>query len=492
MGGLSTKVKKKRIKPWVGIIVVLAFIAIFSTLINPKKNNSQQETSSRSLPNEDVSNTELPEPSPYIVSTDWRQVYSDNGDNVIDVHSDVFATYGSYFSGSYVDTVVEIGTISKNKIQSSSETSSGSDVYNFQFNFDDPGELVGLAVGDVVEIIGTIEGGTPIIVNQCHIVSYGEYAQTKNNELTDTKDNQIYYAKAYVNTIEYSWPDGTSYIGGYKDGEADGYGEMTFPDIGTYKGHFVSGKRNGFGTFTWENGDSYSGNWKDDAMDGLGTYTFADGYIMEGTWNDNQLIDDTSNDVAILTEEVAQIQLNCGDYLLEIDESITLSATISPITATDQDLTWSSSNPDIAKVTSDGIVTACAVGEAIITVMADNGVTATCFIQVYQEITSIWDGTWSIAATDSAGSYEGKYYGICTISEEEMTVSVGDGSHISLSASDESTLSGTATYGSYICELCYTSLTEHQILLEVNWVYTATGYDDVVSTYYYLLTRMEG
>lgn len=57
------------------------------------------------------------------------------------------------------------------------------------------------------------------------------------------------------------------------------------------------------------------------------------------------------------------IQLTAGN-------TQTLTVTITPAEATDKSLVWSSSNPTIAKVSSQGVVTALSPGSATITVMS--------------------------------------------------------------------------------------------------------------------------
>ena len=93
--------------------------------------------------------------------------------------------------------------------------------------------------------------------------------------------------------ISFEWKNGITYEGGYKNGEADGYGTMFFPEIGTYTGSFSHGRREGTGTFNWIVGDSYTGMWNNDKMCGEGKYTFADGTVIDGTWNNNRIVLET-------------------------------------------------------------------------------------------------------------------------------------------------------------------------------------------------------
>lgn len=65
------------------------------------------------------------------------------------------------------------------------------------------------------------------------------------------------------------------------------------------------------------------------------------------------------------------------------EPAVPLIATVTPAEATNRAVTWTSSNEAAATVTADGVVTAVAPGEAIITATtADGGHTATCAITV--------------------------------------------------------------------------------------------------------------
>jgi uncharacterized protein YjdB len=80
---------------------------------------------------------------------------------------------------------------------------------------------------------------------------------------------------------------------------------------------------------------------------------------------------------------VTGVTLNKTSLTLAIPSGETLIATVLPSNATDKSVSWSSSNPNIAPVSSVGHVTGVAEGSAVITVTThDGGKTATCAVQV--------------------------------------------------------------------------------------------------------------
>jgi len=88
---------------------------------------------------------------------------------------------------------------------------------------------------------------------------------------------------------------------------------------------------------------------------------------------------------------VTGVTLNQTAISLNVGNTQTLTATVSPSDATDKTVTWSSSNTAVATVSS-GVVTAVAQGTAVITVTtADGGKTANCNITV---TTAVADGSW--------------------------------------------------------------------------------------------------
>ena len=84
--------------------------------------------------------------------------------------------------------------------------------------------------------------------------------------------------------------------------------------------------------------------------------------------------------------EVTSVKLNRSSVTLKVDETVTLSATVSPSNATDKSVTWSSSRTSVATVSSSGRVTAEGEGTATITAKTANGKTATCTVKVEKTV----------------------------------------------------------------------------------------------------------
>ena len=97
----------------------------------------------------------------------------------------------------------------------------------------------------------------------------------------------------------------------------------------------------------------------------------------------------TSGTVAVLTVSMAQtipvtgVSVSPTTLSLETGQTGNLTATVSPSNATNKSVTWSSSNTNVATVSTSGVVTAKAAGTATITATtADGGKTATCAVTV--------------------------------------------------------------------------------------------------------------
>ena len=88
----------------------------------------------------------------------------------------------------------------------------------------------------------------------------------------------------------------------------------------------------------------------------------------------------------IKSVSVTGVSLNTTELSLYTGESMTLTAKVEPADATNQDVTWSSSDDTIATVDTNGKVTAVKEGTATITATATDGsnISATCTVKVTQ------------------------------------------------------------------------------------------------------------
>lgn len=81
------------------------------------------------------------------------------------------------------------------------------------------------------------------------------------------------------------------------------------------------------------------------------------------------------------------VSLDKKDVTLRAGQTMQLTASIIPANAANQLLTWTTTNPKVATVSSDGLVTTLAEGEAVITVATAGGAKASCKFTVQNENT---------------------------------------------------------------------------------------------------------
>lgn len=115
------------------------------------------------------------------------------------------------------------------------------------------------------------------------------------------------------------------------------------------------------------------------------------------------------------TVSVTGVTLDQTELSLYTGESATLTATVQPADATNKDVSWESSNPDVATVVG-GTVTAVKEGEATIIVMTvDGGKTATCTVKVTQS-------TYGISADTTALDFGSVYTGYIQPAAQTVTI----------------------------------------------------------------------
>ena len=89
--------------------------------------------------------------------------------------------------------------------------------------------------------------------------------------------------------------------------------------------------------------------------------------------------------------EATGITLNKTGFVLFSGQSLKLSATIQPENVTKKTVTWTSSNINVATVSSAGVVTANSSGITTITAKTSNGKSVTCKISVCKDLSTFLD-----------------------------------------------------------------------------------------------------
>ena len=85
---------------------------------------------------------------------------------------------------------------------------------------------------------------------------------------------------------------------------------------------------------------------------------------------------------------ITSISLNQTNTNMNVGNTLALSVTFNPANATNKNITWTSSNNNIATV-NNGVVTAKAAGNVTITATSNNGKTATCNIVINNNIVDV-------------------------------------------------------------------------------------------------------
>ena len=111
--------------------------------------------------------------------------------------------------------------------------------------------------------------------------------------------------------------------------------------------------------------------------------------IITATANDGS---GTSGTCTIMVSAVKaeSVEINRSSLTLTVGGTQTLKATVEPDDAANKTVVWSYSNPQVASVSSAGVVTAIAPGTAVITVTTvDGSLTDSCTVTVQGEVSSI-------------------------------------------------------------------------------------------------------
>lgn len=179
-------------------------------------------------------------------------------------------------------------------------------------------------------------------------------------------------------------------------------------------------------------------------------------YVPQGSLDSYKESDTFRSAKLIEFIEVKDIKFTFPKYTMYVEELRGFAPSFNPYNATDKDLTWRSSNPEIASVDNNGNVTALKYGQTQITATTKDGLHSSSFtLDVYEHVSSIelqksltlvvganeklsvsllpngtyekieWESSNNdIATVDNNGNVKGVSKGTCTI-----TATAIDGGH---------------------------------------------------------------
>lgn len=157
-------------------------------------------------------------------------------------------------------------------------------------------------------------------------------------------------------------------------------------------------------------------------------------------------------EIPITPIAVSGVTLSDNEKGLLVGESFTLTSTVSPENAKNKNITWASSAPNIATVSTSGLVTAISEGSATITVTTEDGSkTATCKITVVQTIDNLMKTSFAGCSSITFGgtTYLKPNFAFTNTSSHDVNVEkvvVKVGSTTILTGTDQSIL-GTCKAG---------------------------------------------
>lgn len=224
---------------------------------------------------------------------------------------------------------------------------------------------------------------------------------------------------------------------------------LTLRDSGTVKFTY-----NANGTLRWKiaNSSIVSCKWGKWKKNTIPLYITA---LKDGTTSITVSVDGTNKKLKLkvtVDHSPTVIKLSSYSETMEPKDSVRLEATPYPTNSTNKSVTWSSSNPEVATVSSYGRVKAVKAGEATITASCASGkVTAACKITVVNPIQIIYP---TMPQYIRAYNYNNRLQTSCLITDVRFEASKSGSRYYY-----KIYVSGTKTYGSSTtsetCKIAY-------------------------------------
>ena len=137
----------------------------------------------------------------------------------------------------------------------------------------------------------------------------------------------------------------------------------------------------------------------------------------------NELGKKATGTLVLYEQHVTAISIN-ADYetSMNIGDTQQLTATVAPTDATNQNITWSSSNEQVLTVSETGLITAVGAGSATITATAADNANGTKTASVTITVNEL---TMTVVSEGYTGTYDGQAHGIAVTAPDDAIVKYG-------------------------------------------------------------------
>lgn len=130
----------------------------------------------------------------------------------------------------------------------------------------------------------------------------------------------------------------------------------------------------------------------EDVMDVVDTHAGAFTYKEDASfwvrteYKENETFTPADKDAVV---EVEYIDLNKENFRINYEDTAQVIAELKPSDASNRRVTFVSSDPNVVEVWDSGLMIPKNLGEATVTVTAENGISATCQVVVYEKVTAV-------------------------------------------------------------------------------------------------------
>jgi len=153
-----------------------------------------------------------------------------------------------------------------------------------------------------------------------HIILDENHKITTKNEMVNTGNTTGCLLGNCTNGMGYyKYQDGSTYIGGFKNGKLHHFGRLKFSNNDYYIGQFNNGNRTGAGEYLWSDGKYYRGEWQNNQRNGKGVLfydktTYEAGNFLNGIFNGKQTVNQKSDSVNSSVDSELEKIKKCQDF----------------------------------------------------------------------------------------------------------------------------------------------------------------------------------